>query len=244
MNRFIFLFIYILFIACSNVSAQESEVKKKHYFYLRPFVGAGITNINATTTNPAYNDDIKEFYNPIFSTTGGVNAGIQIKQLRIETGLQFLTTGRHFDFGINAFSPGTPGILIDSFRVTETHQHIIIPISAGHTFNINNKFSITPMAGVGIGRHMGVSSKRESYITGAVHKSSSTINTSVHNAFNIWGNVFVNFEYYINNRIAISITPTFNRMITNSLKEEPGAIFEYKERHYSVTGNAGVLIRL
>lgn len=235
MNYLKLLLVAILF-ASTNVTAQTQ-------FYLKPFAGLGTSKITQTTNNPMFPDpnELKKLNNSIMSMTAGINAGIQIKQLRIQTGVQFLTTGRTFDAGLYDYWKQQ---YKDSFRVTNRIYHILIPISAGHTFNIDSNFSITPMAGVAAGFIINNSSHRESYITNNTSKSTTSPSASGYSSFILWGNLAVNLEYRLNERLSLSLSPTFNRMITNAYKDMPGAIYDVTERHYAITGNLGLMIRL
>ena len=229
--RSVLLILFVL--ATTNTYAQK--------FYLAPFVGAGMTKVNVTTEN--IGGLTQGQYDPAISFSGGVNAGLAIKLLRIETGVQLLTTGSRYD---ESFTTSTGS---DSFDVNIRYRYLQVPINIGLAIKAGSRLSIVPMVGVSPSLNIGLSMKRESYINGTTDKANFSASETFYRVFVLWSNAKVNFEYKLNKKIAVFLTPAFYRMLSSPVEEfDYTNVFaqpvSYKERHHAFTGNAGILIRL
>lgn len=240
MNRFkLYLAALLSFYTLTTYAQTADSPKTKHNrnFYIRPFAGLGLSNINESTNNPIIGT---VGYDPVTSIVFGIDGGIALGHFRFGTGIRYLTSGGKYSVTFILFQSNS----IDTIFASLTHKHIIIPVSFGYQLNLNNSFAIVPELNIMPGFNTGYTSKVGSNLNDHPTKKYVPISSTNLKSFILWGNTTIHFEYKLNDRLSISVSPSYSRMLTNSLDPPPGSIYKVTEKHYSITGNAGVLIRL
>lgn len=202
-------------------------------FYLRPYIGGGISNALNRTGVSLYN-----LTNPIPVKQGGINIGYNRGHWRFEAGLSYLESGYtekdiYFDYYYYTYFSGNVSHqdAIGTFNYRFTH--LMIPVNAGYKINVGKKFNIVPMLGLGISYNTG---SKYWYVTGGKKLPKMDGNYGMHyRKISAWASAHIALEYKISKVFSVNLDPQFNLMPTNM--EPTGNL---NERHYTATATAGI----
>jgi len=176
-------------------------------FYLQPTAAVGFTNAKMTAEAPI----VAEPYEAGLGYIGGVRAGIDLRGLRIGTGVEFMhISTKYISLGM-------------SFK--NTYDHLLIPVYAGYSFAIGNRFSLVPSAG-------------------AAFSINFFHNTYPFKKTSLWGCAQLDFEYKLNNNISLTAGPKFYQMLGSIVQHPPYSIGNVQQWHYGTTLCLGALMRL
>lgn len=97
-----------------------------------------------------------------------------------------------------------------------------------------------PQIGITPGVNLSVTSHLKTTIRDSKQTYNGYVFTSSYNRFILYGTGVLNFEYAASNKTIITISPFYNYMFTNMIKEVIGSTTTPKERCYSAGINLGV----
>jgi len=198
-------------------------------FFLQPIIGAGFTNMK-------HNDDNDHMTSGDYAFTfdGGVRAGYQAGKWRFNTGLGYLRTGTKIPITLTD-ALGNP---IGTSYIRYRYSHLVLPITVGRTFSMTRKLSLTPSAGPEFSYNIS-STEKDDFDGRVVHMSSSQFN-GYYQRLSCFGLLEAALDYRVSPGLSLSLTPSFDYMLTNFAKTEDGAPFTTKEHPYVLLLNAGV----
>ena len=231
MSKKLFLFIIYTILLSTDVNAQGGT-------FINPYIGAGITN-TATTGVANTQPTVSTINNTI-----GVNIGRSFGRLYLTTGVGMLTTGNETEHSVSFSNPNSP-IGLDSGKVAYIYRHIVVPVKVGLKIK-SGKLSIVPEIGVTPAYTLGQWAQFQSLLTdrGMTDKMPSSSYDVFFNRFSIFGTADILVTLKVGKKIAITLSPTYNQMLTNFLKQQPSIPGRRSQYHYSITANAGVLLTL
>lgn len=178
------------------------------HFYLQPTAGIALTNAKLTAEAPI----TAVPYEASLGYVAGVRAGIDFQGLRIGTGVEMLHVATKYNSPI-----GTD--------ITNTYDHLLIPVTASYAIPTGSKLSIVPSAGAAFSINF--------FDAGLPFKKTS-----------IWGLAQADLEYALNDRIGISAGPGVYYMLNSIVQQPTGSIGNVKQWHYAMSLSAGVLLHL
>ena len=197
-------------------------------FFLQPVIGAGITNIKRVG---AYNQTGNG--NDI-SFDGGILAGYRAGRWIYSTGLVYLRTGTKLPITI-VDGLGNP---IGSSSIIYRFSHLMLPVTAGRSFRMSKRLSLTPSAGVGISYNISESEKNSLYNV-TTHMPASEFNNAYHQ-FGFFGLVQAELAYKVSKAVSITCAPSFDYMLTNMAKPPDFIQPNYVQHNYALLLNVGI----
>ena len=205
-------------------------------FFLAPYAGVGYSGVKYNYAFPV-NTNFKN----ITSLRGGVDAGIFIKNIRLSTGISYMTTGDEYD-AVIAYLSLPPQI--DTVNVRTRYDHLLLPINIGYRIKLLKKLSVCPTVGASISWNMGATTKAESKLANRSNKGRIEDFTNIFHPVSVFANGSVVISYNVTQRIAIMLNPSYNYMLTNILKTPTNAAFSAIRRHYVWHINGGIMLLL
>lgn len=228
MNKSILTLIAIFFALAAD--AQGS-------LFINPYVGAGITNIKNsqfTGTQPTVSTT---------GTTAGIIVGRSLGRVSLSVGAALLNTANQTEFLVVITDNASP-YGMDSGYVSYVYRHIVVPVKLGVDV-LQRKFSIRPEVGIMPAYCLGQRAVFSSYNDGRTRDvlPSATYNR-IYKRFTVFGTADINMLLRLNNKLALSICPTYNYMLTNILKPQPLIPGKRTQHHMAFTLNLGVTFSL
>ncbi len=202
------------------LSLQASAQK---YLFVKPVAG-----IVLTTERGAKHSNILTY-------NAGVDIGYSINKIRLTTGLKYMKTGRLYQGSIMA-TP-TSYQLAD---ITFMHQHLVIPATIGYNLRFSNNVFFVPEIGAAYSYNMG-----EILIIKTVNeKTRSTgrnLSTDQFVRHSLCGVGHMNFEYSVNSKINLTLSPSFYYFfgLSNNSPSNRATI-----NTYAASIDLGVMIKL
>lgn len=202
------------------------HVNAQNNFYLKPFAGGGISQIYFTSESPGLNVAFNN--NP--SVYFGCNVGKELNNFRLETGINFLTTGSRY---------------IYNGSYTTTYLHTLIPLSIAYSVNIGQNFSIIPKVSVAPSIYI---FNRYAYAPGSYRVS--TAKDPLVKRVNLFCEVGFGLQYKVNDKVAISLNPAYtntllstaNKNLLHTAIGEP--LPKFSIHHRVLTTTLGISIKL
>lgn len=189
-----------LFLATTSAFCQ--------HFYLQPTAGIALTNAKLTAEAPV----TAVPYEAGLGYVAGVRAGIDFQGLRIGTGVEMLHVATRYNSPI-----GTD--------ITNTYDHLLIPVTASYSIPTGSKLSIVPSAGAAVSINF--------FDPGLPFKKTS-----------IWGLAQADLEYALHDRLSITAGPRVYYMLNSIVQQPVGSLGNVKQWHYAMSLSAGVLLHL
>lgn len=177
-------------------------------FYLQPTAGIALTNAKISADAPI----TAVPYEASLGYVAGVRAGISINGLRIGTGVEMLHIATKYNSPV-----GTD--------ITNTYDHLLIPVTASYAIPTGSKLSIVPSAGAAFSINF--------FDAGLPFKKTS-----------IWGLAQADLEYALHDRLSITAGPRVYYMLNSIVQQSAGSIGNVKQMHYAMSLSAGVLLHL
>ncbi len=228
-------------ITLLTAGALSATAHAQNGFYASASAGAGIAGANRSHSNP---NNVPGVLNQ--SGVTGFNAkgsvGYRYKNWRLETGIQYLSTGyqlNNLTFSSD-FDPGKT-LTIGTGKYQITYGHIGIPLSIGYAFPISKKLSLVPTLGILATYNTGASTWIKE---GGVERTGSLSGDNFKNSYNnlsLWGTAALHLEYKINDRISLFGGPSVQYMISNFYKKPTNSsIFTAGQRNYNLNIDLGI----
>jgi len=177
-------------------------------FYLQPTAGIGLTSAKVSAEAPI----VALPYKAGLGYVAGVRAGISINGLRIGTAAEMLHISTKYQSPI-----GTD--------ISNTYDHLLIPVTASYSIPTGSKLSIVPSAGAAVSINF----------FDAILPFKKT---------SIWGLAQADLEYALHDRLSITAGPRVYYMLTSIVQQSTGSIGNVKQMHYAMSLSAGVLLHL
>jgi hypothetical protein len=208
-------------------------------FYLSPSVGAGMSN--ARPYNPWTDISLSSS----FSYNASMGVGYHYKNWRIQSGIQYLTSGYQLNnvSVTEFFDPLNPYRGTDKYRIS--YRHLGVPLQIGYTILPTKKLSLVPYLGAFISYNIGA----RSVSTEADIKTKTSWSKDEFDLFyksiSVWGTAALYLQYKATNRISILCGPSAKYMISNFAKQRFGIMEKLsKQKNQAVTLDLGVNIKL
>ncbi|MBN9482985.1 MAG: hypothetical protein BGO70_01805 [Bacteroidetes bacterium 43-93] len=217
----------------------------RNEFYLKPYVGAGISNITGDAGERSYLKMMGRDYDTklqsIYTFSAGVEMGYQVNKLRVSTGVQYLQTGNQNNDVLLIFE-GQPPVR-DSGSISLRFSHLLVPVNIGYEISISKKFSITPQTGFAVSYNM----KRVDDWNTNLDKEKTRINqgtfTNLYQPISVFSITSFNLEYSLVKKLRLFVAPTFYYMLTNmDVVRNPA--FKTTEHPYALHLSAGCYVGL
>lgn len=223
---------FYLFIACLALSFSANA---QSGFYLKPSIGIGLSNI---PQNPIFAADARML--PCIGA--GLDLGYQINNFRLQTGLRYMQTGRKLVFNATPAPGAMPTVQVA--YTTWKIGHLVMPVMAGYTVNISNKFSIVPAAGVLLAYHVGETTKigfenGEKTTETNLYLQESGVGKPA--TFGVFATGELGFQFNLSSGISLHATPSFNTLLTNMVPSLVTAPFGFSVKPYSFMLNLGIV---
>ncbi len=234
---------YLLLMLAAGLCSASSYAQNG--FYLTASAGAGMSGAKRIYYNPnnapgaLKQSDIMNYH-----ATMGV--GYRYKHWRIETGLQYLTSGYQLNNLIlgSDFDPNKT-IITGTGNYRITYNHIGIPLQLGYAFPLSHKLNVVPSLGM-----------LASYNLGAKHRlkvEDVAWNTNMpgddfkkeYNTLSIWGDAGLKLEYKLSHKIGLFAGPSLQYMISSFYKKPTNnMVFTASQRNYSINMDLGLSVTL
>lgn len=231
MNRMI-LFAVIMLMAASSYSQT----------YLKPFAGLSQTGISGDVIYPPFWP--APIVENIPAVNYGVNIGTHLKNLRLETGINFLPVGTkvtHFMLRGPQSAQYPYGNITDTVAITNRLTYLSIPISAGYRLNITKHLHVTPQIAIIPGLFfMGYAHLEEN--NKEVADNHFFFKHGVYKMINVFGNAQLNLEYDITKKIAVQVGPVYSRMLLKAHGQEIAN--SSNVTFWTASANIGIMVKL
>lgn len=209
-------------------------------FYFSPSIGAGISKVNPDIQTA---QGISQ--SGLMSYQGTLGIGYQLKRWRIQSGIQYLTSGYQLNnilsgSGFDPLNPNQSGH--DKYRMSYTH--IGIPIQIGYTIAPHKKWSLVPYLGIimGYNTRAAAGTITSSMVTSPLTKAEFD---NRYNRLSIWGTAALHAEYKVIDRVSLFGGPSFKYMLSNFGKPFSAVPEDrWKQRNQSITLDLGIKIKL
>lgn len=173
-------------------------------FYFTPSIGVGISSSESFYNLDANGNLLETKKNPLFSYNIQAGIACRYKNLRFQSGIQYLRSGYQIKDLIYTQSP-TPyshTIVTSSGSYKVGFSLLGIPLEMGYAISLNKKFSLVPYAGLFAAFTFSGSSRYE-YKGERSRNSLSGAALAGYGWFTGWGKVGLQLEYKVNNKISI-----------------------------------------
>lgn len=219
------LFLLLLF-QCKTYAQKE--------FYFKPFAGIGSSGLYIKSKNQSGGyvvPNSKSYY-------AGINLGLDTNHIRLETGLEFLTTNTNWrdDFW-------------GSTR-NDMFVHILFPISVGYSLNLSKKVSIIPQIALMPSIYLLTKSRIDNITEDSKTEISFETNPYIRR-INLFSKGAISIEYKLSDKLAISVQPSFTGTLLSTANEDNNFEPRWEEPlplpkiyHHSYNIVAGMRIRI
>ena len=219
-------------LLCNILHAQ------KHQFYIEPTLSLGTSNvtqnyIQTPLNNTSYNRSNMVNYN------GGILAGYEAKRWKIETGIEYMSTG----YRLKGVYFGTLFNDIRNSSVSYKYNHLYMPLQLSYAFPVWDDITVEPIIGTAVGFNLGQKETNVYKDDKESSKMSKEVFNYRYNKMVLWGNTGFRFEYRIDRKFSILAGSTFNYMLTNFIKTSQVGYYT-GQHNYTILFNVGVRIRL
>lgn len=210
--------------------------------YLKPFAGISLTGISGDITYPPFWPT--PIVENIQAVNYGVNIGKHVKNLRLETGFNFLPVGgkvTHFSLSGPQSAQYPYGSNTDTVAITNRLTYLSIPISVGYRFNLTKHLHVIPQVAL----MPGIFFKGYAYVE---ENNKEVINNrfffkhGTYKMINVFGNVQLNLEYDVTNKITVQLSPGYSRMLFKALDKT--STTTSNTTFWTASGNIGVMVEL
>jgi hypothetical protein len=228
--------------------AKPAAVVTKGGFYLSPHLGAGISKVNpAPEILDVFALSKAPSQSAIFCFNASLNIGYRYKNWRIESGIEYLTSGYQMNNLNLTLDPDPAGYKRDGQdKYKMTYSHVAVPLRLGYVICPNKKLSLVPYVGVLVSYNM--SAKSAVTVNGNGDKTtwSKADFDESYNRVSIWGTANLYLEYRLSNKISLFGGPSFKYMFSNMAKTKPNisAVDQLKQRSQTTTIDLGIHINL
>jgi hypothetical protein len=232
----------LLFLA--SIGLISCPAFSQNGLYISSSVGAGISNtkndIEFTNGNSISKVGIPSY-------EANVNVGYQFKHWRLQTGLQYSTSGYKlkgllFSSEFDPLDPNPNPVGNSTYQIT--YKHIGIPLQVGYVLRPEKKLSIIPTVGLLTTYNLGAKSVTTIAGEATNHKWGKDEFDNAYNRISLWGTAAVQFEYKLNKRISLTATPSIQGMVGNLMSKPSDFYFADQQRNYSIHLDLGVKIKL
>lgn len=219
-----------------TITTSLSAFGKK--LFIHPYIGAGTTGIQ---TSGGFSGILR--MSNTLGTTAGIQVGKSFSKLQLSVGVAVLNTGTKLTDPLILMDNNNP-LGYDSIKMSYVYRHILIPVKAGFEIKVK-KLSITPALAIAPSYNLGEIAKSESLSTGSTdtHRNETGGNTP-NRTISVFGMASADVAYHINSRIAITAGPSMSYMLTNMINKTYTGPFTVSRKHYAITGNLGVVLKL
>jgi hypothetical protein len=211
MKKLYFL-LAILFL--SNGSFAQNK------FYLAPYAGIGRSTVKRNYSDEDWvhhlTSHLKE--KSIFTYRAGFFAGYNFDPIRIESGLQYSTSGYKFD-NLAIFPQISPG----GFRIIR-FSHISVPLRVGYSAKITRQILFAYYIGLAISYNMGA--VEISNTSGGETKKKRWTKDEFdfgNQRASLWWNTSSRLEFNCSRRLKLFTGPTIERTLSNFAKHPSGS---------------------
>jgi hypothetical protein len=228
----------ITFLAAGLLSATAQA---QNGFYISSSIGAGMAGVNRSHANPNNAPGVLNQSGIVgLNAKGGL--GYRYKNWRLETGIQYLSTGyqlNNLTFSSD-FDPNKT-LITGSGKYKITYGHIGIPVSVGYKLHLGEKLSLVPSLGVFASYNMGASTWTKEGGTERKNTFSGDDFKKEYNSLSLWSTAALHFEYKLSDKISLFAGPSAQYMISNFYKEPTNStIFTAAQRNYNINIDLGV----
>ena len=185
-------------------------------FFLQPEVGVGMSNIIQKHFSYAKQHSIITF-NP------AIDIGYQFHNWRFQSGIEYLKTGYELD---HATYMANFGDWLNG-KVVINYEHILVPVKLSYKIKLNKKWSFYPSAGAYFSYNYRFTMKAF---------DAPVLNTSHFNRYSCFATAGLNIECQLTQRLALSISPVCDYMLSSIYKES-----EMKFNSYAVLLQGGIV---
>lgn len=233
MHRFL-----IIFLALFTINTTQAQ--KGYTVKVSGGIGSGRAKENSIIeTGKRTNNDV--------SVISQIVVGYNFSNIRISTGLGLLGTAfsKEQVLSQSTIDPqtGMPLLVSTRYMTTEINRYIILPISAGYTWQVGPKLLIVPEIGLVPAHNMGIIYKIEN--TETKNETSKTEKSgTTHTLFSLSGLATLNLEYYVKENVGFTTGVTYVHTLTNLLNVPDTYVYKANRREQIYTINLGVIFRL
>jgi len=215
-------------------------------FYLKPYAGAGISNIAGNESNVSYlkvmSRDRTKKLKSVPSFSAGIEMGYQVNKWRISTGVGYLQTGNKNDDVLLIFE-GFPPVR-DSGSVAIKFYHLLVPVNLGYEIGITKKLSITPQTGIALSYNIKRVDDWNTTLNNRKTDISRNTFTSMYHSISVFSNTSINIEYSLAKRLKLVLAPTFYYMLSNMDVSVPNPAYRTTEHPYALHLSVGCYVGL
>ncbi|WP_118974153.1 autotransporter outer membrane beta-barrel domain-containing protein [Taibaiella koreensis] len=211
-------------------------------FYLSASGGAGISNATRSEIpGPTLGDK-----HAVFQYGARITVGYQMKRWRLQTGVQYLTSGfkRDLIFG-NDFNPANlPGVVNPSGDQSVTFHHIGIPVQVAYTLPLGNKLSLVPTLGVLATYNTGATVQTWEGNNKSTYNLTGDAFGTQYNRISVWGTAALHLEYKLSDKVSLFGGPSASYMFGNMVKQGSIPYASVTQRNYNIGFELGIKIAL
>lgn len=208
--------------------------------YFSYSAGAGISNVKQNYFIVDQNGH-SPATEGVFSYNLQLGLGYQYKKWRLETGLQYAVTG----YKLSGITLGS-NYPNSSVGTSETlFNHLSLPLRLGYTIKLSDRLSLVPYAGIMVGYNFGARTTTD--LPGepqSDYRWQSEDFKDRYQSVSVWGNLALQLEYKVSNRVTLFGGPSAQYMISNFAKVPSNAVYKASDRPFLLNMNIGAKMTL
>lgn len=211
-------------------------------FYLAAGGGAGLSNTGGN--NYAGMGDVGQ--SPIFHYSARLTAGYQTGKWRLQTGIQYLTSGYELNgllFGTDFYPNAPTATGTGKYRIT--YKHIGVPVELAYAIPLGPRFHLVPTLGLLTTYNLGADTWLQEKEGAKATRGTLPADffKSQYNRISLWGTAAFRLEYKLSNRVSLFGGPYANYMVSNFSKQSPD-FASISQRNYTIGFELGASLNI
>ncbi len=211
--------LWVVCLLCQAASAQNG-------FYIAPSFSAG--------TGYVHGQDQSSRQLGLFSYQASAGIGYQYKNWRLQSGLQYFSSGTRYTLGGDFALRNPEGPVF----LQQQYTHIGIPLLLGYTFFPQKSFHLVPFLGLTTSYNINVREDSRGLLRTMEYRPF----TAMYHRISLWGNAQVFGEYQVNNKIHVFGGPTLQYMLSGFNKAPEYGTTSANQRNYNIRFELGARI--